>query len=275
MEILQLKYFCNAAKTQNFSHTAKEFNVPPSNISQCIKRLENELGRQLFDRKCNKISLNENGKMFYDKVHQALMLLDSATHEIINPSKKTINLCVLTNRQFVMNVTEKFLSEFPDVSVIISHDYNKDDFYDIIVADETFNEDNMIKKLVITENIQLAVNKLNPTSNKSLLTKDDLAKENYVGLDSSSSLYHTSKKIANNLGFEPNYVIQSPDPFYVRKCVELNLGVAFVPTISWKGMFSENIVLKDIGDYKRKTYALINKHIKKEWTQKLLDFMYL
>ena len=43
MELLQLKYFCDSAKTQNFSKTAENFTVPPSNISQSIKRLEKEL----------------------------------------------------------------------------------------------------------------------------------------------------------------------------------------------------------------------------------------
>ena len=58
MEILQLKYFCDAAQTQNFSKTAKKFLVPPSNISQTIKRLEKEVETTLFERHANKIKLN-------------------------------------------------------------------------------------------------------------------------------------------------------------------------------------------------------------------------
>ena len=50
MELLQLQYFCNAAETENFSKTANNYNVPTSNISQCIRRLENELNTTLFDR---------------------------------------------------------------------------------------------------------------------------------------------------------------------------------------------------------------------------------
>ena len=43
MELLQLKYFRDAAETENFSATAKNFGVPASDISQSIKRLEKEL----------------------------------------------------------------------------------------------------------------------------------------------------------------------------------------------------------------------------------------
>ena len=65
MELLQLTYFCDAAETQNFSKTAKKYTVPTSNISQCIRRLEEELGQPLFMRTANRIQLNERGKAFY------------------------------------------------------------------------------------------------------------------------------------------------------------------------------------------------------------------
>ena len=48
MELLQLTYFCDAARSENFSQTARKFFVPPSNISQSIGRLEKELGCALF-----------------------------------------------------------------------------------------------------------------------------------------------------------------------------------------------------------------------------------
>ena len=87
-----------------------------------------------------------------------------------------------------MNVTEKFLVDFPDVSVVITHDYNPEEDYDIIIADDDFENSDMIKKLVITEKIMLAVNKLNESSNKTYLKTKDLECENFVSLDSSSNV---------------------------------------------------------------------------------------
>ena len=68
MELLQLKYFCHAAESENFSVTAKAFSIPASNISQTVKRLENELGTTLFTRNANRISLNAQGKEFYEAI---------------------------------------------------------------------------------------------------------------------------------------------------------------------------------------------------------------
>ena len=75
MELLQLKYFCDAAVSENFSETARKFFVPPSGISQSIGRLERELGCALFLHSGNKIRLNEEGRIFYRSASAALMLL--------------------------------------------------------------------------------------------------------------------------------------------------------------------------------------------------------
>ena len=75
MEFLQIKYFCDAAETENLSKTAERYFVPTSSVSQSIKRLENELGCELFEHRTNKILLNSAGKRFYTNASQALLLL--------------------------------------------------------------------------------------------------------------------------------------------------------------------------------------------------------
>ena len=60
-------------------------------------------------------------------------------------------------------------------------------------------------------------------------------------------------------GFVPNIAIQTDDPFYLRKYIEMGLGIAFVPTLSWRGLFSDNIVLKGIENTRRTTYAFLPK----------------
>ena len=81
MEFLQLKYFCHAAKTENFSHTAEAFLVPASSVSSSIKKLEEELGVQLFNRSSNKLSLNENGMVFLKTANSILNELEKAKNK--------------------------------------------------------------------------------------------------------------------------------------------------------------------------------------------------
>jgi hypothetical protein len=74
MELLQLRHFCDAAKTENFSTTAKRFSVPPSAVSQSIRRLETELGASLFTRRANTVSLNATGEEFYKKAEKGKLI---------------------------------------------------------------------------------------------------------------------------------------------------------------------------------------------------------
>jgi len=52
--------------------------VPQPSISKTIKKLEDELGCNLFDRNEKKISLNDNGKYFYQHIFPALANIDEA-----------------------------------------------------------------------------------------------------------------------------------------------------------------------------------------------------
>jgi hypothetical protein len=44
VELLQLRYFYESAKNENFSKTAEIFMVPTTSVSASIRRLEEELG---------------------------------------------------------------------------------------------------------------------------------------------------------------------------------------------------------------------------------------
>ncbi len=54
MELLQLRYFRSAAQLENFSKAAEKHMIPQSAMSKTIRKLENELGCELFDRQGKK-----------------------------------------------------------------------------------------------------------------------------------------------------------------------------------------------------------------------------
>ena len=122
MELLQLKYFCHAAQSCNFSKTAEKFGVPASGISQSIKRLEKELNTNLFDRKSNKIFLNESGRLFYEKANKALLLLEDAVSEISDSGTSgRIKISIAANRRIVISAIKAFMQIYPGVDFIMDY----------------------------------------------------------------------------------------------------------------------------------------------------------
>lgn len=261
MELLQLKYFCDAAETENFSKTAKKFLVPTSNISQSIKRLERELGTELFDHSSNKISLNSSGRLFYENASRSLALLEGARKQLSENSDELqgdIHLVCLSNRRKLTNAIEAFLKKYPKVNFIINHSLENDREIDLIISDG-FPREYSRMEVLVDEEICLAVNRNHHFAEREHVNTSELEGERFITMTPNSSLYKITVRACNEAGFVPNIVIQTDDPYYLRKYIELGLGIAFVPKVSWEGLFSKDILLKRTDGVRRKTYAFLPK----------------
>jgi len=266
MELLQLRYFISAAETENFSDTAKKYLVPTSNISQTIKRLEKELGCPLFDRSANRIKLNKKGKTFYDGIKNALISIEQAKESVCEKEGEIsgeIKLSICTDRRIVTKAIQSFIEIYPNVTFKISHVAELSENSNIIITDRIMNPDNYSKQLIIKEDFLLAaVNPIELCENSSITEKcETLKKLNYISMPPSSSLYRNTVSICNDIGFTPNITITTDDPFYIRKYVEMGLGVAFIPVISWQGLFDEKVKFYSVGSYTRSTYVFRKKSI--------------
>ncbi len=273
MDLLQLRYFCDAAECENFSQTAHKYGVPPSNISQTVHRLEDELGVKLFDRSANRIVLNSYGKSFYDKVKTALDSIDDARREIRDFDEnqtKEIRLKVCTNRRIVTVAIEKFKKKYPEVNFYLSHHYGDEGEFDLVISDIPPLETNTAKELLVTEKILIAVNKDNPITKLKNADLSDLKNERFISMPEDSSLYRITEETCSRHGFKPHIAIKSDDPYYVRRYAELGLGIMFVPSFSWQGQFGKDIVLMDICRTTRDTYLYYNT--KKYMPKAVADF---
>ena len=261
MELLQLKYFCNAAETENLSKTAKKYLVPTSNISQSIKRLEKELGCELFEHKSNRILLNDEGKRFYRDVSDALALLDSARMNVSDRDEGMygdIRLVCMNNRRIATNAIEAFIREHPQVNFIIHHSFDSEQDFDVLISDICPCEFSK-KMLIVDEAICVAMNKEHPLLRKKAFSVADLAQERFITMTTGTSQKKITVNACADAGFVPNIAIQTDDPFYLRKYIEMGLGIAFVPSNSWRGLFTDKVVLKNVGNIRRKTYAFLPK----------------
>lgn len=268
MELLQLKYFCDAAETQNYSKTAKKFYVPTSNISQSVKRLERELGVELFEHRANRIVLADSGKRFYEKVKTAIVSLEEAKSEALGDSDEMcgeIKLLIFCNRRLVTEAIESFKKQNPRVTFVLRHELEADIDYDLLISD-TCPPDCAERYPLVEDEILLAVSKSNPISNIENLSLKDLKDERFISMPRGRSLYSITNSICSDAGFTPNISIQTDDPFYVRKYVEMGLGIAFFPSCSWEGLFSDAVAIRKIGNYTRSTYVCLpsTRKVKRE-----------
>ncbi len=260
MELLQLKYFCDSAKTENFSSTAEKYKVPPSAVSQSIKRLETELKCQLFTRQTNRVKLNSKGKAFYEKVREGLNLLEDAKRTIKDDTYSKITINIFINSRIVMQTVEKFNQLYPQVNIVTRYVIPPEqEEFDFIITDAEYVGPTFAREKLIEEDILLAVHKDFMSASKKSLDNLELKDTPFICTNPGSSLHRITEEVCTNLGFSPRIAIRSDDPYYVRKCVETGLGVCLMPSRSWQGQFSKNVLLKNIANYSRTTYAYRSK----------------
>ena len=263
MELLQLTYFCYAARCENFSKTAEYYNVPTSNISRAVRSLERELGTKLFQRSANKIYLNEKGKTFYSFVSNALSLLErgksSVTSTESTPSGE-IKILISTCRRIATQAIEKCRRDYPDIKFVIKHGFEDGD-YDFIISDVPPSKKQFDKIHLLTERMLLAIPKSSQLFDK-LDKKDILSSienEPFISLGKGTRLHTLTEQYCNTLGFTPSIALQTDDPYYVRKYLEMGLGVAVFPQKSWAQMLSPEIKLADVDFPNRKVYVFMEK----------------
>jgi len=79
MELYQIRYFLAVSRTLNFTQAADECNVTQPALTRAIKKLEDELGGELFRRERNRSHLTELGK--------AMVPLLQQSHDAANAAK--------------------------------------------------------------------------------------------------------------------------------------------------------------------------------------------
>ncbi|WP_079079275.1 LysR family transcriptional regulator [Streptomyces sp. DSM 15324] len=72
MELRQLEYFVAVAEEQNFTRAAERVHISQSGVSAQIRRLERELGAELFDRSARTVTLTVAGKAALGHARAAL-----------------------------------------------------------------------------------------------------------------------------------------------------------------------------------------------------------
>ena len=74
MNIDQLKYFADLAKTNSITNTAKRMFISQQALSESIKRLENEVGCTLVNRSKTGVEFTDDGKLILDYAQKILEL---------------------------------------------------------------------------------------------------------------------------------------------------------------------------------------------------------
>lgn len=90
MELRVLQYFLAVTREESISKAAEFLHITQPTLSRQMKELEEELGKQLFDRGNRKITLTDEGMLLRNRAEEIISLVDKTEAEIIS-SETTVN----------------------------------------------------------------------------------------------------------------------------------------------------------------------------------------
>lgn len=235
MDIVQLKYFETCANLENITKAAEQLNMVQPALSQSIRRLELELGVDLFDRLGRSVRLNNNGRILLKYTGQILSLLDSAKEELqehVRQEKGTIRIKILCGSSLIPELLSSFRMEYSEIKFILAQN-NEDTEYDFCFTSTYNNIKPESSELLLDEEICLAVPHTHPLAEKESIELEEMEHDSFISLDEGKQLRILTDTFCNAVGFHPNIVFECDNPALVRSLIEAELGVAFVPRDSW------------------------------------------
>ena len=240
MELRQLEYFQMASHLHNITRAAERLRVSQPNITVAIKKLEAELGIQLFDRSQKQLLLTPEGKIFLTRIELALRNIQDAVLEVNDYKqlqKGTIKIGIppMMGAYLFPKIFSSFQKHYPHLdiflqeegSVSIREQLERDelDFGIIIISGASSN----LQLLPMSKSQLLCCVPANsPLAQKESLTPQEIAKTNILMMKEGSFLRELTMAKMKEAGVTPNIVLESNQIVTLRGLVSSGVGVAFM-----------------------------------------------
>jgi DNA-binding transcriptional LysR family regulator len=125
MNLQQLRYVVALAETKSFTRAAEGVFVVQSSLSQQVRRFEEELGVQLFERTTRSVSLTPAGEALMPLLHQVVagvdqIKIDAQALSGTVAGRLTVGMMEVPSESLdVATLMATFHSRYPDVSVTL------------------------------------------------------------------------------------------------------------------------------------------------------------
>ena len=231
MELLQLRYFKAAAELENFSAVADKYFVPQPSISATIKKLEDELGVKLFDRNGKRITLNSNGKIFYEKVAAAINSIDDGVGSLQSEKKQIVLYPQAGARFLSLLIADYHITRQNVYLSTVGYSPDLDNNYDFTFMQPDGDMSEFEYAKLMSDEIVAVVHK----SHKLAKTKGEISikalkDEKFIGHYPAMNLrYFTDKFCEEQGGFRPGVIYETHDDQTIRYLVAENRGITLLP----------------------------------------------
>jgi DNA-binding transcriptional LysR family regulator len=243
MELRHLRTIAAVARHGSFTKAGEELHLAQSAISQQIRRLEGELGIQVFTRSSRSVELTAEGRLVLDYAHRVLHEVEGLQNELEELSgllrgELKLGGMYPTGLFDLADVLADFHARHPGVAIHMVED-TQDELLARLRADEidaaftavdpdALGED-YAASLIWEEEFGVALPVDHPLAANEHVTLEQLAGVDLVAYRENSALRRRLEQAMNGRGLAPRNAFVCTEMGAVRALVSKGLGVAVLP----------------------------------------------
>lgn len=251
MELMQIRYFLETAKTMHMTNSAKNLHITQPALTQAIRRLEADLGVPLFAARGRNIVLTEYGKYLQKKLEPLMQQMDDIPEQLkmmVALEGETIHMNVLAASSLVMEAIIEYKKKHRDINFQL-HQNVESELYDIAVTTKLFYQGADEKNsFACGEEIYLAVPENAKYRGRDSICLVETAEEGFISLLGSREFRYICDRFCQHAGFTPKIIFESDNPVAVKNMIAANMGIGFWPEFTWGSAESENVRLLKIAE---------------------------
>lgn len=285
------RIFYTVANNKNITKASKELHISQPAISKSIKKLEEQLGGQLFVRTKRGVIITEEGKEFYNYIKQAIEFINNAENkftDLINLESGCIKIGSNTTltKEFLLPYLKEFNTKYPKIDIQISTDLTSNlilklrngliDMVILNINDKKYDNDIEIIKCKKIQDCFVVGEKYKDLVNKKLSLKE---LNNYplilLAKGSNTRTFIENFAKEKDIILKPNIELTSYS--LVKELTSINLGIGYATKdyikeeLKNKTLYELNIEEKIPPRYIG--IAISNNHIPNFSTKKLIEII--
>jgi DNA-binding transcriptional LysR family regulator len=264
MDLAALRIFLAVAEERSFSRAAAKVHRTQPAVSQAVRRLEDDLGEQLFDRSSKSGTLTDAGRVLLN-YGQRLVRLAEETESAMRELRDLRRGRVLIGANegavhTLLPLIARFRERVPDVAIDVRRVPARQIAVEVQQGSLDFgaltfrpSESGLLEVVVGTDELVLLVSPSHPLAKRKQVTMEDVAGEPVVAHNDPSPARERVLRLFEQRRITLNLVISLPSLDGIKRAVEMKLGVALLPArCAVAEISSGNIVAIPVSGISRK-----------------------
>ncbi len=240
MELHSLRVFLTVANEKSFSRAAEKLLRTQPAISLSIQRLESELGEKLIDRSAKDLLLTDAGEIVFDYARRFEHLQDDLENALRELRDKSAGRLIIganeSSTLYLLEHIEHYRDQYPRIHVQVRRSLSSRIPAELIDGELELGlltydpaDDRIISKVIFTDHLAFIVAPEHPLAERDEISITELGEENFIAHNVVSPYRNLVIRTFHEHKVPLNIDLEMPTIESIRKMVERNEGVAFLP----------------------------------------------